>query len=1858
MFAVGDRLPRIVTENIDSGLKLFEALEEDVHIGPQDLALLHDGFQAIGRMDLARRIQFFPRKLHRTHETDDRQDDIVTDGVGNGSDPEQKESDLPYTGARTAAADKHAMTFRSEVVQPLLRSANAGIRSTSTSLKGGCHLDITIDGYDVGKWALKGGEEMSIERSAYEAKRFTFYRIKTAPKEAGIESGRPENGLVKSILERPGDLRLIDAEITITVTAEPSSCLPFPVKVHPGKARVYNLMEQIERELRISLRDQELYYERNFLSATPSKYLPLKLICSLRPAVSVIIPEYIHITVEYPSGDSISLKIDKEKNLRELMEEIPSFNKLQENEEVALVFNGKQLCPSKEKGTIASLGICSGSKLGLTVRILHIEVNVCFSNSLSFRLKCDPQETFQDLVEKILKGYNSDECKLTFALDGSEFDPDQDTGPLQDYGISQGCSLRVTRHFTTPRRMAKRPCYRALPTRPHLFGQQLTTGHRGLDCCDRVSIVKSDPAWRSGATTLQGLWPEMEKNIWNSPEHLFLSPLLPVSLEIDCKSPFERIGRKISKVGNFHNAEVNVLKKEIVFSKDSPVINFTAVAGGEEQQKSKVSKRKPVARLVARDVGTPCFASVGVWKMASAQDENCISPYRRLLIDMSTELSSKDLERLKYAVGDRLPKRLTENMESGLKLFEALEQDVHIGPQNLSLLHDGFKAIGRVDLAQRIQVFSRKLHEAGETEAGRDDTVSDGVGNGSDPEPKGDDLSYVGARKAAADERVETFRSEGDQSSLYSANAESTSTGPSGGNGDGPAAEHVVAVGSDDSPTVTYNTTSSESVGPSSDRLQHDSAEPAVTRYVNFLVYMGYSVEILGGKHYKTPDGEFVEMKSGTQYKIHVKNSHDYGCHLDISIDGYDVGAWALRGREEMSIERSAYEAKKFTFYRVKNAPKEAGIESGRPENGVVKCVFTPEAFLNIPVITSDSSQPLKVSMPPSATVGKLKHELQHQMGVMHDQHQVLAKGDKVLRNGTRLRGILETPGDLRLIDAEVAITVTAEPSSSLPFTIRVHPGKATVHNLMERIEVLLEIPIRDQKLYHEGNLLSKAPSRCLPDKLICSPRPAVSVIFPEYIYITVEDQSGDLIPLKTNVENNLRAVMEQIPSCGNLQENEEAAFVFNGKQLCPSKDKGTIASLGICSGSKLGLTVRILHIEVKVCLSDNSRSFRLKCDPQETFQDLVEKILLKGHNSSKCRLTFTMGGRKFDPGQDKGPLEDYGVTHGCTLWVTRQPTTAPDHSTSDKDLLLLQGKQITETSWDRRGVYSSLRYFLWRWTRQTPPKRAKSVVIAGWGQHFPQVVLNHSAKNTPRRQSRRLQRNLKYLRRMERLLVMKQQHFPAPKTGFRGKVLHGNEEASYGVDVIERDPAWRSGGTTLQCHSTQQFITAEPIKVDHSKKVELVLRLVARDGEEDLVFPKGCHLDISIDGYDVGGWELRGREEMSIERSAYEAKKFTFYRVKTAPKEAGIESGRPENGVVKCVFTPEAFLNIPMITSDSSQPLNVSLPPSATVGELKRELQRQMGVMHDHHQVLAKGDKVLSNEDQSGDLIPLKIDKEKNLRAVLEQIPSCGKLQENEEATFVFNGKQLCPSKDKGTIASLGICSGSKLGLTVRILHIEVKVCLSDNSRSFRLKCDPQETFQDLMEKILLEGHNSSKCRLTFTMGGREFDPDQDKGPLEGNQVSREPRGIGREVFCNDLSSSETESINRFCMTGRFVWFIKLVRLLLEEAEVNGVSQAPILGFAIDEDPLREFKMGVVLNEGTCSFDVIERDPAWRSGGTTLQGHSTQQFTMAEPIKVDHSRKVELVLRLVARDGEEDLVFPKGECKPLSTLTPPPVQE
>ena len=59
-------------------------------------------------------------------------------------------------------------------------------------------------------------------------------------------------------------------------------------------------------------------------------------------------------------------------------------------------------------------------------------------------------------------------------------------------------------------------------------------------------------------------------------------------------------------------------------------------------------------------------------------------------------------------------------------------------------------------------------------------------------------------------------------------------------------------------------------------RLSNPEGQETV-QCVNFLVLEGYSVQIVGGKHFSTPDGEFVELKSGTQYEIRLKNSHPYG---------------------------------------------------------------------------------------------------------------------------------------------------------------------------------------------------------------------------------------------------------------------------------------------------------------------------------------------------------------------------------------------------------------------------------------------------------------------------------------------------------------------------------------------------------------------------------------------------------------------------------------------------------------------------------------------------------------------------------------------------------------------------------------------------------------------------------------------------------------------------------------------------------------------------------------------------------------------------------------------------------------------
>ena len=91
--------------------------------------------------------------------------------------------------------------------------------------------------------------------------------------------------------------------------------------------------------------------------------------------------------------------------------------------------------------------------------------------------------------------------------------------------------------------------------------------------------------------------------------------------------------------------------------------------------------------------------------MASDYEQDCLSPYRKLLVDLSSGLSKKEVETLKLAGVDFIPRRMTENIATGLQFFDVLEQDERIGPQKLNLLQDMLKTVGRVDLARKIQAF-------------------------------------------------------------------------------------------------------------------------------------------------------------------------------------------------------------------------------------------------------------------------------------------------------------------------------------------------------------------------------------------------------------------------------------------------------------------------------------------------------------------------------------------------------------------------------------------------------------------------------------------------------------------------------------------------------------------------------------------------------------------------------------------------------------------------------------------------------------------------------------------------------------------------------------------------------------------------------------------------------------------------------------------------------------------------------------------------------------------------------------------------------------------------------------------------
>ena len=85
-----------------------------------------------------------------------------------------------------------------------------------------------------------------------------------------------------------------------------------------------------------------------------------------------------------------------------------------------------------------------------------------------------------------------------------------------------------------------------------------------------------------------------------------------------------------------------------------------------------------------------------------------ISEYRKFTFSLCQELSTEDLNSLKYLLRDLLTMREIEGANSPTDLFVFLEQRNGLGTNNCHLLKDLLTQIKRQDLVRKLQDFERK----------------------------------------------------------------------------------------------------------------------------------------------------------------------------------------------------------------------------------------------------------------------------------------------------------------------------------------------------------------------------------------------------------------------------------------------------------------------------------------------------------------------------------------------------------------------------------------------------------------------------------------------------------------------------------------------------------------------------------------------------------------------------------------------------------------------------------------------------------------------------------------------------------------------------------------------------------------------------------------------------------------------------------------------------------------------------------------------------------------------------------------------------------------------------------------------
>jgi hypothetical protein len=114
----------------------------------------------------------------------------------------------------------------------------------------------------------------------------------------------------------------------------------------------------------------------------------------------------------------------------------------------------------------------------------------------------------------------------------------------------------------------------------------------------------------------------------------------------------------------------------------------------------------------------------------------------------------------------------------------------------------------------------------------------------------------------------------------------------------------------------------------------------------NYVKSSWYYLCISGGTLWVNDKGDdYVYVRSGDNYQIVIVNSNNHRVICEVKCDGQIIfPAFVIRAKEEQILDRPCHTTSRFTFFAVKDAPADSGIDArNTEENGVIQVTFTPE---------------------------------------------------------------------------------------------------------------------------------------------------------------------------------------------------------------------------------------------------------------------------------------------------------------------------------------------------------------------------------------------------------------------------------------------------------------------------------------------------------------------------------------------------------------------------------------------------------------------------------------------------------------------------------------------------------------------------------------------------------------------------------------------------------------------------------------------------------------------------------------------------------------------------------------------------